>query len=81
MIKLSLFPFRYTFPKFDLCWTVLLDLKLRVPCPSLQIIETEYGKKWIEPVVKEWVWNKGPANIKENGVWPKEEWGEVLQVF
>jgi len=60
---------------------VLLDLKLRVPCPSLQIIETEYGKNWIEPVVKEWVWNKGPANIKENGVWPKEEWGEVLQVF
>ena len=81
MIKLSLFPFRYTFPKFDLCWTVLLDLKLRVPCPSLQIIETEYGKNWIEPVVKEWVWNKGSANIKENGVWPKEEWGEVLQVF
>jgi len=74
------FCFRYTFPKFDLCWTVLLDLKLRVPCPTLPYIEANYGENWIEPV-KKWEWNKSPANVKENGFWPKEEWGEVIQVF
>jgi len=46
----------------------------------LPYIEANYGENWIEPV-KEWEWNKSPANVKENGFWPKEEWGEVIQVF
>ena len=63
-----------------MCWTVFLELKVRVPCPPEAYIEANYGKNWLEPV-QHWEWNKSPPNVKENGVWPKEEWDEVIQVY
>lgn len=55
-------------------------MKVRIPCPPEPYIEANYGKNWMEPV-QEWEWNKSPPNVRENGVWPKEEWSEVIQVF
>lgn len=72
--------YKYIFPKFTMCWTIFLELKVRVPCPPEPYIEANYGKNWMEPV-KEWEWNKSPPNVRENGIWPKEEWNEVIQVF
>ncbi|XP_052775283.1 ribitol-5-phosphate transferase FKTN-like [Mya arenaria] len=72
--------YKYLFPTFNLCWTVFLDLKVRVPCPPQPYIEANYGQNWLEPVTH-WEWNKSPPNVRENGVWPKEEWDEVIQVF
>lgn len=72
--------YKYEFPKFAMCWTVFLDLKVRVPCPPEPYIEANYGRNWSEPI-RNWEWNKSPSNIKENGVWPKEEWKEVIQLY
>ncbi|XP_053395234.1 ribitol-5-phosphate transferase FKTN-like isoform X2 [Mercenaria mercenaria] len=72
--------YKYIFPKFTMCWTIFLELKVRVPCPPRPYIEANYGKNWSEPV-KDWEWNKSPPNVRENGVWPKEEWNEVIQVY
>lgn len=72
--------YKYIFPKFSLCWTIFLELKLRVPCPPEPYIEANYGKNWMEPVMH-WEWNKSPPNVRENGFWPKEEWEQVIQVF
>ena len=74
------FPFRYTFPRFNLCWTEFLELFVRVPCPPGPYIEANYGKNWFKPV-KHWDWSKSPPNVKENGFWDKEEWSDVIQVF
>ncbi|XP_052244213.1 ribitol-5-phosphate transferase FKTN-like isoform X2 [Dreissena polymorpha] len=72
--------YKYIFPKFSLCWTIFLDLKVRVPCPSQPYIEANYGKNWLEPV-HVWEWNRSPPNVRDNGLWPQEEWKEVIQVF
>ncbi|MBN3295496.1 FKTN protein, partial [Amia calva] len=72
--------FKYIFPKFSLCWTELLEQKVRVPCETLQYIEANYGKNWNIPV-KTWDWKSSPSNVQENGVWPVGEWDEVIQVY
>jgi hypothetical protein len=72
--------FKYTFPKFTLCWTELVGLKVRVPCNTLSYIEANYGPDWAEPV-REWDWKSSPYNVKEVGVWPERDWPEVIQVF
>ena len=72
--------FRYIFPKFTLCWTEFLDLKLRIPCDTYSYITANYGKNWYKPV-KTWDWNKSPLNVEINGEWPKEEWNLVMQSF
>ena len=71
---------RYSFPKFSLCWTEFLGLRVRVPDPPLPYIEANYGKKWEIPV-RDWDWKRSPPNVKENGEWPHEEWNEVIQLF
>ncbi|PNJ72632.1 FKTN isoform 5, partial [Pongo abelii] len=37
--------FKYLFPKFTLCWTEFVDMKVHVPCETLEYIEANYGKK------------------------------------
>ncbi|XP_061192581.1 ribitol-5-phosphate transferase FKTN-like [Saccostrea echinata] len=71
---------KYVFPKFDLCWTLLLDIRVRVPCPTQPYIEANYGKQWDIPV-KSWDWKSNAFNVRPNGVWPKSEWKEVIQVY
>ena len=72
--------FRYIFPKFSLCWTEFLDMKLRVPCDPETYIKANYGEKWFEPV-KTWDWKNSPPNVQPNGRWPEEEWDKVILSF
>uniref|UniRef100_A0A147BN45 Ribitol-5-phosphate transferase FKTN N-terminal domain-containing protein n=1 Tax=Ixodes ricinus TaxID=34613 RepID=A0A147BN45_IXORI len=72
--------FKYVFPKFQLCWTEFLDLKLRVPCETERYIEANYGASWFTPL-KKWDWKASPPNVEENGAWPVEEWPQVIQLF
>ena len=79
----SLFYFyliRYIFPKFQLCWTEFLELKVRIPCQTEEYIKANYGPKWFEPV-KVWDWKTSPPNVVENGQWPLDEWPQVIQLL
>ncbi|XP_060085956.1 ribitol-5-phosphate transferase FKTN-like [Ylistrum balloti] len=71
---------KYVFPKFSLCWTTLLDLLVRVPCPTLPYIEANYGKGWFTPV-KDWNWKDSPTNVQKNGFWPQDQWESVMQMY
>ncbi|XP_071508956.1 ribitol-5-phosphate transferase FKTN-like [Diadema antillarum] len=72
--------FKYIFPKFDLCWTELVGLRVRVPCPTLPYIEANYGREWNRKVTK-WNWKESPPNVRPNGRWPAAEWPKVMQTF
>lgn len=72
--------FKYLFPKFTLCWTEFLELKVQVPCETLDYIEANYGKNWDVPL-KVWDWKHSPPNVQPNGIWPLDEWDEVIQLF
>lgn len=72
--------FKYVFPRFSLCWAELLELKVRVPCPTLDYITANYGAAWNVPV-QTWDWKSSPCNVQENGVWPPAQWAELIQVY
>nr|XP_008170101.1 fukutin isoform X5 [Chrysemys picta bellii] len=72
--------FKYLFPKFTLCWTEFVELKVHVPCETLQYVEANYGKDWKVPV-KVWDWKSSPSNVQYNGMWPVDEWDDVIQVY
>ncbi|XP_014813653.1 PREDICTED: fukutin isoform X2 [Calidris pugnax] len=72
--------FKYLFPKFTLCWTEFVELKVRVPCETLQYVEANYGPDWKVPV-KTWDWKSSPSNVQYNGVWPVDEWDDVIQIY
>ncbi|XP_046532742.1 ribitol-5-phosphate transferase FKTN isoform X2 [Equus quagga] len=72
--------FKYLFPKFTLCWTEFVDMKLHVPCETIEYIEANYGKTWKIPV-KTWDWKRSPPNVQPNGIWPVSEWDEVIQLY
>ena len=74
------FKYKYTFPPFDLCWTNFLDLKVRIPCPTLPYIEANYGKDWFTPK-RDWDWKTSPPNVSPNGQWPYHLWPQVIQSF
>ncbi|KAK3527150.1 hypothetical protein QTP86_014575, partial [Hemibagrus guttatus] len=71
--------FKYVFPRFSLCWTELLELKVQVPCETLDYVTANYGPDWNVPV-KTWDWKSSPPNVQENGVWPIKEWDDVILV-
>lgn len=75
-----LFPDRYVFPRFSLCWTELMELKVQVPCETGDYVTANYGPNWNVPV-KTWDWKSSPFNVQENGVWPVREWDDVIQVY
>ncbi|XP_056287831.1 fukutin [Pseudoliparis swirei] len=72
--------FKYVFPRFSLCWAELLELKVRVPCETLDYVTANYGAAWSVPV-RSWDWKSSPSNVQENGVWPPAEWEELIQVY
>ncbi|XP_036186019.1 FSD1-like protein isoform X5 [Myotis myotis] len=72
--------FKYLFPRFTLCWTEFVDMKVHVPCETIEYIEANYGKTWQIPV-KTWDWKRSPPNVQPNGVWPISEWDEVIQLY
>ncbi|KAL4005252.1 hypothetical protein ACER0C_004965 [Sarotherodon galilaeus] len=72
--------FKYIFPRFSLCWAELLELKVRVPCETLDYVTANYGASWNIPL-RVWDWKSSPSNVQENGVWPVAEWAELIQVY
>lgn len=72
--------FRYVFPKFELCWTLFQDLKVRVPCDTESYIRSNYGPDWFHPVTS-WDWKTSPHNVHPNGIWKSEELQEVIKIF
>ncbi|KAL9951114.1 hypothetical protein ACROYT_G043718 [Oculina patagonica] len=72
--------FKYIFPKFTLCWTEFLKMKVRIPCETESYVMANYGKNWQVPI-KEWNWKESPPNVRENGQWNAKDWGEVIQLF
>ncbi|AWP14800.1 putative fukutin isoform 8 [Scophthalmus maximus] len=72
--------FKYVFPRFSLCWAELLELKVRVPCETLDYVTANYGASWSVPV-KSWDWKSSPSNVQENGAWPPAEWAGLIQVY
>ncbi|OCU00964.1 hypothetical protein XELAEV_18006743mg [Xenopus laevis] len=71
---------RYLFPKFTLCWTEFEELKVQVPCEAKEYVEANYGKNWDVPV-KDWDWKNSPPNVQPNGMWPVDEFAEVMQIY
>lgn len=71
--------FKYTFPPFSLCWTEFLELLVRVPCNITKYIEANYGPNWQTPVTK-WSWKLSPPNSEPNGMWPREQWPQVINI-
>ena len=53
---------------------------MKVPCNTEQYVRDNYGDDWFLPV-KHWDWKKSPSNVYENGIWPEEEWKDVIQIF
>ena len=74
------FTFRYTFPKFTLCWTEFLDLKVRIPCKTEEYIKANYGPDWFVPVPK-WSWVDSPFNVQKMGEWKSEEINDVIKIY
>ncbi|XP_040915456.1 fukutin isoform X2 [Toxotes jaculatrix] len=72
--------FKYVFPRFSLCWAELLEVKVRVPCETLDYVTANYGSSWSIPV-RSWDWKSSPSNVQENGAWPLAEWAELIQVY
>lgn len=72
--------FKYVFPRFTLCWTEFLELKVRVPCETLDYVRANYGDGWSVPTAN-WDWKTSPSNVLDNGVWPADQWDELIQVF
>uniref|UniRef100_A0A8C5LQ27 Ribitol-5-phosphate transferase n=1 Tax=Leptobrachium leishanense TaxID=445787 RepID=A0A8C5LQ27_9ANUR len=72
--------YKYLFPKFTLCWTEFVELKVQVPCETLNYVEANYGKNWDVPL-KIWDWKSSPSNVQPNGVWPVDEWDNVIQLY
>ncbi|XP_006813534.1 ribitol-5-phosphate transferase FKTN-like [Saccoglossus kowalevskii] len=64
--------FKVTLPRFTLCWTEFLEMKLSVPCESELYIVESYGKQWTERV-KTWDPFKSPLNVVKVGVWSKAD--------
>ncbi|XP_047228727.1 fukutin isoform X1 [Girardinichthys multiradiatus] len=72
--------FKYIFPSFSLCWAELLEVKVRVPCETLDYVMANYGATWSIPV-RSWDWKSSPSNVMENGVWPMAEWAGLIEVY
>ncbi|XP_071954425.1 ribitol-5-phosphate transferase FKTN-like [Antedon mediterranea] len=72
--------YKYSFPKFHLCWTEFQLMLVRVPCETEPYIKANYGKHWRKKL-EEWDWKSSPPNVKENGRWLEEEYQDAIQVF
>ncbi|CAL8327932.1 unnamed protein product [Boreogadus saida] len=73
--------FKYVFPSFKLCWAELAGVRVRVPCTTLDYVRANYGREaWSSPETA-WDWKTSPANVMENGVWPRGDWGQVIQSY
>ncbi|KAJ3605602.1 hypothetical protein NHX12_027647 [Muraenolepis orangiensis] len=66
---------------FKLCWAELTGVRVRVPCTTLDYVRANYGQEaWSSPETA-WDWKTSPANVMENGAWPREDWSQVIQSY
>ncbi|XP_019745634.1 ribitol-5-phosphate transferase FKTN isoform X1 [Hippocampus comes] len=72
--------FKYIFPRFSLCWAELAEVRVGVPCETLDYVMANYGAAWDVPQ-RTWDWKSSPSNVQENGMWPLAQWEELIQVF
>ena len=72
--------YKYRYPKFDICWTEFLDMKVKIPCNSKEWIETHYGPNWRLPL-KDWQRKVHPPNMKLNGKWKESDRDVAIQNF
>jgi len=72
--------YKFVYPKSDLCWSELLQMKIRVPCQARDYIEAAFGVDWMVPR-KDWIWNLHPPNVETNGKWHSSEWRSMMQHF
>jgi len=72
--------YKYTFPKFTMCWTEFSGMKVRIPCNTETYIKANYGQNWFTPV-KNWQWDKSPYNVEEVESWKDDELDEVIQMW
>ncbi|XP_061656673.1 fukutin [Syngnathoides biaculeatus] len=73
--------FKYTFPHFSLCWAELAEVRVGVPCQTLDYVTANYGAaSWRVPL-RAWDWKSSPSNVQENGVWPLRDWDRLIQVY
>ncbi|XP_077354633.1 ribitol-5-phosphate transferase FKTN [Festucalex cinctus] len=72
--------FKYVFPGFSLCRAELAEVRVRVPCQTLDYVTANYGAAWRVPQ-RTWDWKSSPSNVQENGVWPLAQWEELIQVY
>ena len=74
------FFYRYDFPKFTLCWTEFVGVRVRVPCDTLSYVQANYGADWNKKV-EHWNWKESPPNVRPNGQWESSEWPQVIKMF
>ncbi|XP_077398975.1 ribitol-5-phosphate transferase FKTN isoform X2 [Vanacampus margaritifer] len=72
--------FKYVFPRFSLCWAELAEVRVGVPCETLDYVTANYGAAWSVPQ-RTWDWKSSPSNVQDNGVWPLAQWEELIQVY
>ncbi|KAL0278297.1 UNVERIFIED_CONTAM: hypothetical protein PYX00_000154 [Menopon gallinae] len=63
--------YKYIFPKFTLCWTEFLDLKVRIPCETETYIKANYGPDWFTPQ-PDWNYMKSPFNVVKMSIKRKD---------
>ncbi|EFO13858.1 fukutin [Loa loa] len=70
--------YRFIYPLINrICATDLLGYLMYVPCNALDVIMSEYGKRWSEPLhSSKYVWNETPLNKKVVGTVPPEQRAE-----
>ncbi|KAI1303595.1 Fukutin [Halotydeus destructor] len=61
--------FYYVFPKWTLCSSIFLGLKVLVHCDSERTLRSAYGDHWAEPV-KSFHWATEPFNMGPLQTWP-----------
>ncbi|XP_077865038.1 ribitol-5-phosphate transferase FKTN-like [Saccoglossus kowalevskii] len=59
-------------PRFTICWTEFLEMKISVPCETESYIEQSYGKQWTQRI-QEWDSLKSPPNLVGVGIWNKTD--------
>ncbi|VDK83131.1 unnamed protein product [Onchocerca ochengi] len=61
------------------CATDLLGYLMYVPCNALDVITSEHGKNWSQPLhSSKYIWNESPLNMIEIGTIPPNEKNEYF---
>uniref|UniRef100_A0A2K6VJH6 LicD/FKTN/FKRP nucleotidyltransferase domain-containing protein n=1 Tax=Onchocerca volvulus TaxID=6282 RepID=A0A2K6VJH6_ONCVO len=72
--------YRFIYPLINrTCATDLLGYLMYVPCNALDVITSEHGKNWSQPLhSSKYIWNESPLNMIEIGTIPPNEKNEYF---